>query len=253
VSFELVTVSSRLSYLSSASVNDLIHTTKISLSIIMTSTDPVGLCTACNEPNGRHCARCKSARYCSTACQKADWPTHKLLCPTFSDFESSKRATNEHFRAILFPVDEEKPKFIWLHCAWHDDEDGSNQYPETKSFLGPNLSMAPIKYNPVLSRKLSDTIYVRYRDTFLIDGSIPSKSIAAITATKPGQFHDWRGPIIAYGKVGLGIDQTTCKDLDMNDFRHVADYFLSYDYKPAPTTFSRTITNLRQLLSIPPL
>jgi len=81
----------------------------------------------------------------------------------------------------------------------------------------------PIQYNSVLKRTLSDTIYVCYRDAFPIDGSTPNKSIAAITATKPGQFHDWRGPIIAYGKVGLGIDQTTCKDLDMIDFRHVAD------------------------------
>jgi hypothetical protein len=34
--------------------------------------------------------------------------------------------------------------------------------------------------------------------------------------------------------VGLGLDPTACKDLDMNDFRHITDYFLSYNYKPAP-------------------
>jgi len=104
----------------------------------LTSADPVGLCTACNEPNGRHCARCKNAHYCSTACQKADWPTHKLLCPTFSNFKASNRATDEHFRAILFPVDEAKPRFIWLHCKWRNDEDGRYQHPEAKSFLGPD-------------------------------------------------------------------------------------------------------------------
>jgi hypothetical protein len=60
------------------------------------------------------------------------------------------------------------------------------------------------------------TVYVCHRDTFLVDGSKANNSIAGITATKPGQYHDWRGPIIAYGKVGLGIDQTACKDLDMN-------------------------------------
>jgi hypothetical protein len=171
-SFELVTVCSRLSYLYSAFLNDLIHTTQISLSIIMTSADPVGLCTACNEPNGRHCARCKNARYCSTACQKADWPIHKLLCPTFADFDASNRATDEHFRAILFPVDEEKPELIWLHCKWHSDEESRYQHPEAESLLGPGAFPmdAPIQYNPVLKRTLSDTIYVCYRDTFLIDG-----------------------------------------------------------------------------------
>lgn len=207
----------------------------------MTSPNAVGLCTACNNTNGRHCARCKSARYCSTACQKADWPTHKLLCPTFSAFDASNQTTHEHFRAILFPADEEKPRYIWLHCKWHSDEDGSsNQYPETGPFLGLGLSMVPIQYNQVQKRNLSDTIYVCYRDTFLIDGSIPSKSVAAITATKPGQFHDWRGPIIVFGKVGLGIDPVKCKDIDMNDFRHVVDYFLSYNYTPAPANQQST-------------
>ncbi|KAJ7912122.1 hypothetical protein B0H13DRAFT_2478288 [Mycena leptocephala] len=28
----------------------------------------------------RRCGKCKHASYCSTKCQKADWPTHKLAC-----------------------------------------------------------------------------------------------------------------------------------------------------------------------------
>ncbi|ORY11258.1 hypothetical protein BCR34DRAFT_514169 [Clohesyomyces aquaticus] len=77
---------------------------------------------------------------------------------------------------------------------------------------------------------------VCFRDTFLIDGSKPNMSVAAITAPKPRQHHDWRGPIVAYGKKGLGIDQISCRDLDMNDFRHIADYFLSYGYETLPST-----------------
>ncbi|PPQ75521.1 hypothetical protein CVT26_012545 [Gymnopilus dilepis] len=30
------------------------------------------------------CSRCRAARYCSVACQKADWPTHKVLCPQYA-------------------------------------------------------------------------------------------------------------------------------------------------------------------------
>ena len=94
----------------------------------------------------------------------------------------------------------------------------------------------------MLKRGLPDTVYVCYRDTFLVDGSKANSSIAGITNTKAGQYHDWRGPIIAFGSVGLGIDQTYCKDLNMTDFRHVADYFLSYGHKP--TSSAQQTTNM---------
>jgi hypothetical protein len=35
---------------------------------------------------------------------------------------------------------------------------------------------------------------------------------------------------------GLGIDQIDCRDLDMNNFRHITDYSLSYSYIPGPST-----------------
>jgi hypothetical protein len=79
------------------------------------------------------------------------------------------------------------------------------------------------------------TLVFTYRDTFLVDGSQPSKSVASITATQPGEYHDWRGPFIAYARKGPGLDPPACKDFDMVDSRHVADYFLPYNYTP-PTT-----------------
>ncbi len=193
-------------------------------------------CTVCNKSDARLCNKCKSVRYCSKVCQQADWPTHKLLCATFSEFDASSRPTNEHVQAILFPVDGNKPKIVWLRGEWRDDDDGRYQHPRVDPFLGPDAfpKHAPIQYNPVLKRRLLDTIYISHRDTFLIDGSKANNSIKSITANKDGEYHDWRGPIIAHGKVGLGIDPIACKDLDMTDFRHVADYFLSYGYKPPP-------------------
>ncbi|KAI9658421.1 MAG: hypothetical protein M1821_002554 [Bathelium mastoideum] len=85
-----------------------------------------------------------------------------------------------------------------------------------------------------MRRQLPGTIEICYSETLLAEGSNPNKSIAAILATKPKQHHDWRGPIIAYGKEGLGVNQPFCRDLDMTDFRQVADYFLSYKYSPTP-------------------
>ena len=205
--------------------------------------DASNSCILCNKADAHRCQRCKSSSYCSKSCQQIDWSTHKLLCATFSSFDSSSRPSNESFRAILFPVDDKNPKLVWLRCTWRrfgDDEDDADAYqkPEVTSFLGPDACErdAPIQYNPVLKRKLSDTIYICHRDSFLVDGSKTNNSIAGIMTTTAGQKHDWRGPVIAYGKVGLNNDPTFCRDLDMNDFRHIADYFLSYNANPAPAS-----------------
>lgn len=39
------------------------------------------LCSSCRKPNAKLvCTRCKKARYCSAACQRADWSEHKPDC-----------------------------------------------------------------------------------------------------------------------------------------------------------------------------
>ncbi|KAI8966245.1 hypothetical protein F5Y11DRAFT_309862 [Daldinia sp. FL1419] len=214
-------------------------------------------CIVCDAPNARFCDRCKSTRYCSKECQRADWTTHKLLCPAFLKFDVTKRPSDEHFRAISFPVDKEKPELIWIHCPWHADEDDEDyglryQFPDSdkRKLLGEDAfarSMT-IQKNKILGRVLSDTIHLCHRDGFLIDGSSDNKSIAPITATKPWQCHNWKGPIFAYGTEGLGIDQTTCRDLDMNDFRHVVDYLLVYNSRPAIATGKPVSGGIRGVL-----
>ncbi len=37
-------------------------------------------CNVCSKPRGKLCARCRSVRYCSSACQTTDWPRHKQSC-----------------------------------------------------------------------------------------------------------------------------------------------------------------------------
>ena len=41
-------------------------------------------CAECGKSGKHRCARCKHTCYCSTACQKAAWPTHKLSCIRYS-------------------------------------------------------------------------------------------------------------------------------------------------------------------------
>ena len=120
---------------------------------------------------------------------------------------------------------------MWLPSKWlRDAEEGAYQVLEVRSLIGKDTSVKhiPMQYNGRLKKSLANTIFITYRDTFLIDGSRPNNSLASVLSTQPGEYHDWRGPIVAYAKRGPSFDPPACKDFDMVDFRHVTDYFLSY-------------------------
>jgi hypothetical protein len=75
----------------------------------MTSDPP---CFICKNPSSSRCSGCANARYFSTACQKKDWKTHKLVCKAFAD--AGPRPSSNHFRALLFPEDTVLPCFVWV-------------------------------------------------------------------------------------------------------------------------------------------
>lgn len=67
---------------------------------------------------------------------------------------------------------------------------------------------------------------LRHRETFLIDGSLPNKSIArAAMASGMSTGYTWMGPVVALRKT---TDETTVQDITIGDFRHVIDYLLDY-------------------------
>lgn len=157
----------------------------------------------------------------------------------FVTFDDSSRPSAKHVKAIVFKEDESTPQFTWLACQWIADDDGGwYQSAETFEALGEDgRETAQIRFNPVLKKALDNTIVLCWRDGFLFDGSKRNQCIKDLLANKLGEHHDWRGRLVAYGTVGLGIDQCECRDLTMADFRHISDFVLVYNSSPALEVF----------------
>jgi hypothetical protein len=197
-----------------------------------TTNEP--LCLSCNKPGTLRCSSCSNARYCSTDCQKRDWKQHKAVCRSFSTLP--QRPTPEHIRAILFPVDEEKPRFVWIQGFsnwWYD-------YEETYGALLGNpdhYESGTIEHHFKHRRPLLDnkTIKLHYNATFAIDGSPNSECIKRLNGVKQG--HKWCGSFIAFGyhEVDDDVDDymdaksmdVTSVDLDTNDLGGVVGFFNS--------------------------
>ncbi|KAJ8680544.1 hypothetical protein QAD02_016331 [Eretmocerus hayati] len=188
-------------------------------------------CVLCDKSGARACSKCHSINYCSKACQLSDWNIHKQLCSTFATFDNSSRPSDQHTRAILFPVEDTKPQLVWVPWKWEDDDGIKWHCTDTSSFLKldkkhPCQSRSVVHYNPILQRALDDQIIITYRDEFLYDGSKVNMSIANASCGKSSKDLHWRGPVIAYGKKGQS--DIFCRDLGMEDFRHIIDFLRSY-------------------------
>jgi hypothetical protein len=53
------------------------------------------LCATCSKPAKNVCGGCKSIRYCSVECQRADWTRHKVEC-----HDSSRHKGERHRRSL---------------------------------------------------------------------------------------------------------------------------------------------------------
>ncbi|KAL6705951.1 hypothetical protein ACN47E_006230 [Coniothyrium glycines] len=72
------------------------------------------LCATCHaEAHDRRCSVCKNNSYCSVTCQASDWPIHKTVCKSYMRVHDA-RPSSKHRRALYFPGNANKPRFIYL-------------------------------------------------------------------------------------------------------------------------------------------
>ncbi|KAL8953102.1 MAG: hypothetical protein Q9222_001040 [Ikaeria aurantiellina] len=194
------------------------------------------ICCSCFAPAPTKCRQCGAAWYCSVECQRKDWTFHKYVCAQFRDFIHQPDPTL--IRAILFPEDEENPRFVWLKQKEKPlDLDFVDEKVEAGELLGFSQEQ-PIGQQQVpqsTRRSLrkgpnNDQVYLLSRERSLEDGSKPNMSIGTITK---GRFaFSWRGPVVAImtGWFSFTAETTSAHidDMSVIDFRDLVDYFESY-------------------------
>jgi hypothetical protein len=87
-----------------------------------------------------------------------------------------------------------------------------------------------IRRHPKFGYSLSDAIELTSRDAYLIDGSKPNRAVySSVSSASIGSIAgDWRGPIVVLLAQGISIDPDTYKDISLNDFRRIMDYFVAF-------------------------
>ncbi|KAK1764628.1 hypothetical protein QBC33DRAFT_497166 [Phialemonium atrogriseum] len=216
------------------------------------------LCNMCESEGTKACGKCGDAYYCSAECQRSDWPMHKILCKAFSDFKSDKRPSPEHFRAVIFPMTQGEPEFVWL---------GYNQLRGTTTVEHPDLGkVTKIIGRPALPT--SATLYVPITTTAQFSGKgmahalciwglqvhttgiVPellNQSQAALG--KPGLLRPWFGPHIhvaitqdAQSEGAQNNSKAGDRDITMRDFRHIVDFYQNYKDNPCIANPDRSVS-----------
>lgn len=186
-------------------------------------------CGICNSVTAQLCKQCRSTGYCSTHCQKIDWPSHKLLCSQYS--HNSERPSSLHRRAILFQDSKKQPKFVGIACK--ETVEGGHKWEEPQNvddYMGPERTLierTSFDHNKLRGRPLEHSIEIHNRNAFSLDGSIPNQSI--IAATQGAVPHEWCGPVVVLRKNSHCTTYTgSFGDMDMEDYLHVVDHFRTY-------------------------
>jgi len=130
-------------------------------------TDEIDGCAMCMKKGTIACTRCSNIGYCSEKCKNEDAEQHNTICSTFKDFQN--RPSDKHFRALYFPADEPKPRFIWLlmdgdRLTWKPSPDDLAQYvPGSPSSQDSFITyQAGVQDNADQNRDLIKSLCIEY-------------------------------------------------------------------------------------------
>ncbi|KAK0209841.1 hypothetical protein IW262DRAFT_1281169 [Armillaria fumosa] len=162
-------------------------------------------CLICDTPTSTRCSRCKSVHYCSQAHIAQDWPSHRAYCKLIND------AGTNTFDAILFGVNETKPRLIkihWLYGLVDEDEVGGRwQKLEKEPWFTEEDCSPHCYYVPTLGANgpsLGYTLAFWFDDDFLMNGSPLNQCIQTVTGGNT--MHPWSGNVFTLRVQGLNSE-----------------------------------------------
>lgn len=224
-------------------------------------------CCMCNQLAKRKCSRCKDGDYCSTKCQKADWPTHKLLCKEYASVQGSARSSPKHYRAILFPCEAAPPTFVWVEMGDADkllvrhaavDEwmanNGSGGGDEA-SLVVHALSQDMALQSKRMGHALKIAAYPPPSGEYGWLKGFNETVFDLARWSNPESFSGlYYGPVIGFAyHLDEDLNFKSMDDVSMNDLRHFVDYFNNSHWNPTIGDTERFLGKSVPALLIPDL
>ncbi|KAM7201689.1 hypothetical protein V8F33_003238 [Rhypophila sp. PSN 637] len=207
------------------------------------------VCALCNNPPSIPCPTCQDLLYCSAACQTADAPIHKQVCASFNGVSPPPQpaeSEGKHVLGVLFPVDSEAAKLVWVRIGgFRDEESGiSFQEAEVSAFFGEEVTPESIhsERNRVRNRDMRSMLEIWH--VAGASGLSENACIVSLAGLNSGittdddsndgprrPFHDWKGPVLVLfmtRSTGFMVDPGAYRDCQLQDFRDAVDFVVDY-------------------------
>lgn len=184
------------------------------------------------------CPECGFTTYCSAECWEIDIVPHSLICGTYREFRHSVRQPEDGKAGLWLPR-ESDPIIFEVTCETrpYGELAGGRTFPKVQRLLG-----LPRKH-PLPSRTLLQWNEYRAYDldhTLALYQALPERrrklNRCVKKLTKGTAFSKyWGGPlvILSMATVRYALDDPQYRDITLQDFRFLVDYF-RYGDEPGP-------------------
>ena len=186
-------------------------------------------CPSCAEPATLTCTVCNNIAYCSVECQETDEQAHNLLCSDFAHFAEPPTDGLDKRRAIFFPANEGKPKFVWLDV----EDDYAEKKLDLAGYLSGSVRRDDIDRNPITNARIGYRIIVCY-DRSLAYGHQNQSIKNAIAPDETWRDRPWDRDVLVYCGRQRHDAVVEIKNMDMYGYSHaVAELIAPMQFRHA--------------------